>query len=150
MINAVDAEIESDVIVGDGSAGTVEGLMETASVSTATYADTTPTAEYWAAQERLTQTVESDGDTGRPVVLMHPRRLSWLRQRAVVEPVVGLDWSAPTAPGAATALFGGSVKVIADAAIPTTLGTGTNEDRVIVMRAGHRPPVGHRPHRTTP
>jgi HK97 family phage major capsid protein len=132
---AVDAAIETSLFTGDGTGGHVVGLLN-AATSTETYTDTTPTlVEAFPKLEAVVRDVETAGARGgTPIVVMHPRRLSWFRQTAVVEKV-NLGWSPPPIAGATVGWFGGDVAVIADSAIPTTNGTGTNEDVIVVMRS---------------
>ena len=136
LVAAVDAAIEESLWSGDGTGGHVEGLLAADGTNTETYTDTTPTLVECAPKlEALVREVETAGGYGgSPIVLMHPRRLSWFRQTAVAEKV-DLGWSAPPFEGATCGWFGGNVAVIADAAAPTTLGAGTNEDVIAVMRS---------------
>jgi hypothetical protein len=136
MVAAVDAAIEESLYTGDGTGGQVVGLLEASDTSGETYTDTSPTlVEGYAKIETLVRDVEEAGAYGgSPVVVMHPRRLSWCRQAAIAEKV-DLGWSAPPIGGATAGWFGGNVAVITDAAVPTTLGTGTNEDVIVVMRS---------------
>jgi len=136
MVAATDAAIEESLWSGDGTGGHAEGLLAADGTNTETYTDTTPTlVECVPKLEALVREVETAGGYGgSPVVLMHPRRLSWFRQTAVAEKV-DLGWSAPPFEGATCGWFGGAVAVVADAAAPTTLGAGTNEDAVYVMRS---------------
>ena len=132
MTSAVDAAIEADLISADGTAGTVTGITHTSSVSTATYTSTTPTlVTAWPVIEGAVRAVES-GRGGSPLVLMHQRRLSWLRQRAIVEANPALDLDEPTMAGT-TACAAGTVHIIAEPTIPTTAGAGTG-DLLIVLR----------------
>jgi hypothetical protein len=134
MAAAVDAQINADMLNADGTSGTVLGIRNTSSISTATYTDTTPTlAEAWPAVEGVVRAVEL-GKGGTPILVMAPRRLSWIRQRAVVEGIP-LDFDEPTIDGATVSLFGGTVNVVADVGITTTNGAGTNEDVVVVLRS---------------
>ena len=136
LVAAVDAAIEADLWVGDGSGGTVEGLLNADGTNTETFTDTTPTlVEFIPRIEALIREVETaGGDGGTPVLAVHPRRLSWLRQTSAVEKV-DLGWTRAPFPGATVGLFGGTVAVIADPAAPTALGASTNEDRIVVLRS---------------
>lgn len=136
MVAAVDAAIEESLWTGDGSSGHVTGIIETSGVNTETYTDASPTLiEGFPKIETLIREVETAGNYGgNPVLVVHPRRLSWLRQAAVVEGR-NLGWSPAPFDGATCGLFGGDVAVIADSAIPSTNGTGTNEDVICAMRS---------------
>jgi len=135
MVAAVDASIEASLYTGAGTAGHVVGILETDGITEASYTDTTPTlVEMYPKVEGLVTAAETAGNRGgRPILLMHPRRLSWFRQTAVVEKV-GLGWAPPQIDAASAGLFGGNVSVIADASIPTDQGIGTDQDVIVVMR----------------
>ena len=134
--DAVDAAIEESLWTGDGTGGHVTGIIETTGINTESYTSTAPTlVGAIPAIETLVREVETAGGWGgSPVLTMHPRRLSWCRQASAVEGV-SLDWSPPPFDGATCGWFGGNVAVIADSAIPTTLGTGTSEDVIAAMRS---------------
>lgn len=136
MVAATDAAIEESLWTGTGSGGTVEGLIAADTVNTETYTDASATlVEAFPKIESLIRETEAAGAWGgTPIVLVHPRRLSWIRQQAVVEGR-DLGWSPPPFAGATAGWFGGNVAVIADSAVPTSLGSGTNEDVVAVMRS---------------
>ncbi len=107
MIAAVDTAMQSSLINDDGTAGTLKGIVNTSSVSTTSYTDTTPTlAEFWPKLESLVRKTELVTG-GRPILVMSPRRLSWIREHAVVENIAALEFDEPTIPGAACQLFGG-------------------------------------------
>jgi hypothetical protein len=134
MIASLDAKINDSVLNGGGTSGEVLGIRNTSSITTGTYTDATPTVvECWPVIEGAIRGVEV-GMGGSPLLVMHPRRLSWLRQRAIVENLAALDFDEPTLPGATCSVLG-SVQVVTDPNIPVTLGTGTNEDCVIALRS---------------
>jgi hypothetical protein len=134
MIAAVDAQIDADMISADGTAGTVTGIRSTANITTGTYTDASPTtAELWPIVEGTIRACEI-GMGGAPLLVMSPKRLSWLRQRAIAEPVNAFDFDTPTITGATTRVLG-SVNIVCDPNIPTTLGAGTNEDVLVVVRS---------------
>lgn len=133
MVAAVDASIDASVINGDTTGGSVAGILSTASISTASYVDASPTAaEMWPVVEEAIRAVEI-GQGGSPIVVVHPRRLSWFRQRAVVENLAAFDFDAPTLPGATTTVLG-SISVVCDSNVPTGAGGGT-EDVAVVLRS---------------
>jgi HK97 family phage major capsid protein len=133
MLAAVDAQIEADMISADGTAGTVLGIRSTPSISTATYTDTTPTmVEAWPVIEGAVRATEI-GMGGSPILVMSPRRLSWVRQRSIVENLASVSFDTPTLPGATVRIMG-SVNIVADPAIPVTAGAGT-EDVIIALRS---------------
>jgi hypothetical protein len=134
MLAAIDAQIDADLISADGTAGTVLGIRSTSGISSGTYTDASPTAaELWPIVEGTVRACEI-GMGGSPLVVCAPRRLSWLRQRAVVEPVAAFDFDAPTVPGATTRVLG-TMNIVSDCNVPTALGAGSNEDVLLVVRS---------------
>lgn len=135
MVAAVDAAIGESLWTGEGTGGHVVGIIGTTGINVETWTDASPTlVEAFPKVESLIREVETAGGYGgSPVVVMHNRRLSWFRQAAAAEKV-DLGWSPPPFDGATAGWFGGNVAVMADAAIPTTLGDSTTEDVICVMR----------------
>lgn len=135
LVAATDAAVEKSIYTGTGTNGHVVGVLNTNDISTATYTSTAPTLVGMITHiEGLVRDVETAGGSGgHPVVLVHPRRLSWLRETASTEKV-DLGWTRAPVNGATCGLFGGTVSVVADPAIPTDQGAGTNEDVIVVMR----------------
>lgn len=121
-----------------------DGILNTSGINAVTYTDASPTvAEMYPKIADAIQQVNSNRYLPPTVVYMHPRRWGWFTaavdssNRPLVVP------SAPQNPvGVGEAAEYGQVvgtlmglPVITDANIPTNLGAGTNEDRVIVARA---------------
>lgn len=121
-----------------------DGILNTPGINAVTYTDASPTvAEMYPKIADAIQQVNSSRYLPPTVVYMHPRRWGWFTaavdssNRPLVVP------SAPQNPvGVGEAAEYGQVvgtlmglPVITDANIPTDLGSGTDEDRVIVARA---------------
>ncbi len=118
---ALGARLDVQLVRGDGTAGQVTGLLAAAG-STVTYTSASPTgAELVSAIADAYQ--QAAAALGQPptAVVMHPRRAAWLRAEAAAAGFV-LDLGAP---------------IVETTAVPTNLGAGTNEDRVILV-AGDR------------
>jgi hypothetical protein len=132
MIDAVNAAVDASVIAGDGTGGSVVGLMNTPSASTQTWTSASPDATGFLSNlEQLTRKVEV-GRGGAPVVMLHSRRLSWLREKAATSSApIPVRFSDPQIPGA-TVTLQGSIQVIADNNIPTNI--SSNQDACVVLR----------------
>jgi hypothetical protein len=131
MVEAVAGAIEDHVTNGSGSSGQLAGLIGAAGTAVS-YTDATPTlVELWPFVEQAVRAAEG-GLGGQPVLVMHPRRLAWLRQKSVTETGTTLYFGAPSVPEAACSVFGG-VNIIASTGVPTTAGAGT-EDVIVVLR----------------
>ncbi len=132
------------VLNGTGTAGQVTGLRNQAGATAVTLTGTSVGALYGAVAN-ATQQVYAARFASPSAIVMHPRRWAWLvaqvdaSNRPLVVPVA-------QGPSNALATFGGVVQqqvvgtmqglpVVTDPSIPTNLGTGANEDMVLVLRA---------------
>ena len=108
------------------------GLRGVSGASTETFTSASPLAsEFINHLEVLVRKCEV-GRGGMPLVLMHQRRASWLREKCSTATVpLPVAWSAPRVPGA-LATLNGAIQIIVDPNIPTTI--STNQDTVIVVR----------------
>lgn len=124
MVEAVDSAIGTAVLAA---------LTTLSGATQATYIDATATlAEFWAALEPLIRSVQTARKVGgHPIVVMHPRRLSWMRGRIVAENLAGFDLAGPLTPGATVSAMG-CIDIVADPGVSTTSGAGT-EDVVYVL-----------------
>jgi HK97 family phage major capsid protein len=144
LIADLAVKIDAAVING-GGAPSFSGLLGTSSIVAVSYTDTTPTVPelYPKVADAIQQ-----GLTNRylpyQAIVMHPRRWAWV--------IASLDSSnrplvVPNAQGPNNAFAGmedvraeGSVgslqglPVYTDANIPINLGSGTNEDRILLAR----------------
>lgn len=140
VVAAVDALEEERVLSGSGSAGQPEGILN---AGAGTYSATgTTAADLLDAIGRTAATI--DDARGRPsdLVAMAPRRWRWLLANAG-------DFSAAVYPVNDGGPVVGKVlgmDVVASPSVPVSLGSSTNEDRVIVLRrddvyVGDTPPM---------
>jgi HK97 family phage major capsid protein len=146
LLAAYATNVDVQVLSGANSAGEVKGLLSATGINAVTYTDTTPTvAELYPKLADAINRVHTTRFLAPTVIVMHPTRWAWM--------LAALDSSSrplvvPNAQGPTNAIgtFGGVVSeqvvgnimglpVVTDPSIPTTLGTGTNEDRIIVMRS---------------
>ena len=121
-----------------------DGILNTAGINPVTYTDASPTiAELYPKIADAIQQVNSTRFLPPTAIFMHPRRWGWFtaavdgQNRPLVVPTapqnpVGVGQAAEYGQVVGT-LHG--LPVITDANIPTDLGAGTNEDRIIVARA---------------
>lgn len=137
-------KVNGDLINGT----TPEGILNADGIGTATATGATATfGDLWPALVNAIYDVTGTHYVGRPeAIVMHPRRWAWLLGRldADTRPYVGSinPWNSPAALAnigqgrtEAAALVAGEIlgiPVYLDAGIPTTLGDGTDEDRIIV------------------
>ena len=142
---AYSTSLNSDIINGAGTSGTHLGILNTTGIGDVDEDDASPTGA-----ETFVQIVKAIGQVNEnrylpaDIIIMHPRRWAYLagaldgNSRPLVNPM-GNNPTDPAAVGSAAgygAVVGNvaGVNVITDAGIPTNLGAGTNEDRIIVAR----------------
>jgi len=141
-------QMGSFVINGTGTSGQPTGLL-TAAGANITYTDATPgflgVGKMYAKIGQAIQTIQTSRFLAPTAISMHPRRWAWCATqvdsagRAVIlpndnGPLNAASVQATTnAEGYVGKMFG--LPVIVDPNIPTNLGAGANEDRIIIMRA---------------
>lgn len=139
-------KVDVQVLSGSNANGQVKGIYGATGVNTVTWTDTTPTvSEFYSKLADGIQKIHTLRYAAPTVIVMHPRRWAWLLASVDSQgrPLVVPNGQGPTN---AIASFNGVVSeqvvgslqglpVVTDPSIPTTDGTGTNEDSVIVMRA---------------
>jgi len=144
---AADHAVKTDVqvISGTDASGQVRGILTIGSVDTTAYTDASPTVPELYPKIADSYNVISTTRYRVPeVVIMHPRRWSWMLAAldSTSRPLV-----VPAAQGPDNALsgFGGNAAegfvgtcafgpIYVDPNIPTNLGTGTDEDVIILTR----------------
>ena len=141
LIADYNEKLDVACISGDGTGGTHTGLLSTSGISTVTYTDATPTvaALYSPLAQAISQ-VASNVFRAPTAILMHPRRWFWIMaaldtsDRPLVTPSGQSFNAVATADGGAEGRAGEllGLPVYIDANVPTGLGGGTNEDRIIV------------------
>ena len=141
------AKVDAAIINGAGTSGTHKGVLNATGINTVTCTDASPTvAEAWPKLSDALQQVGSNRKMPANLIVMHPRRWGWFTAALDSQnrPLIVADPSAAVnAMGAtASAAFGegqlvgtlAGVPVLVDGNVPTNLGAGTNEDRIIVLR----------------
>lgn len=128
---------------GSGASGQVTGILPTGSVGAVTYTDASPTVpELYLPLAQAINAVHVNAYKPATAIVMHPRRWNWITSaldssnRPLVVPTSGGPNNAigikegVAALGPVGHILG--LPVYIDATIPINLGTGTNEDRIIV------------------
>lgn len=146
LVSDYALKLDTSIIADDGTGGTHLGILATSAINAVTYTDASPTvAEAFPKIADAIQQVNSGRYFPPDAIIMHPRRWGWFTaavdttNRPLVVPNSSGPWNAvgvgdPAAYGGPVGtLFG--LPVYTDAAIPTNLGAGTNEDRIIVTRS---------------
>ena len=138
--------LDSAIISGDGSSGAHTGILSYSGTSSVTYTAGTATAA--GLYEKILSAINTvQTNIYRPATLLalHPRRWAWFVGKGLDDqsrPLVLPSMNAPqTAMGIGNVdvpqgVVGqiAGVPVLLDASIPTNLGSGTDEDRIICAR----------------
>jgi HK97 family phage major capsid protein len=146
LLAAYATNVDVQVINGSNASGQVKGILQASNTNTVTFTSTAPTvALLYSKLADAIQRVHTNRYLAPTVIVMHPTRWAWC--------LAALDSSnrpliVPSAQGPTNAMgqFGGvvsqeivgsiqGVPVLTDPSIPNNLGAGTNEDRILVMRA---------------
>lgn len=140
------SKLDAAILVGDGTAGTHVGVLNTAGTHSVTYTDSSPTVpELWPKLADAIQRVNSAFFGRADLIVMHPRRWGWVQAAldTTNRPLAGAISGAPAnvvgtvqepgAYGQPVGLLQG-LPVITDANVPTNLGGGT-EDAIIVCNS---------------
>ncbi|MCX4573086.1 phage major capsid protein [Streptomyces sp. NBC_01571] len=139
-------KLDVQVIAGTGTSGQVTGIRSTAGITTIAYTSATPTvAQLYSKLADAVQRVHTLRFMPPTVIVMHPRRWAWFLAasdsagRPLVVPDAGNPQNAVATLGAVAAeqvvgqMHG--LPVVTDPSMPTTLGAGTNEDVIHIVRA---------------
>ena len=137
-------KVDLQVISGSGASGQVVGVRNTSGIETIAYSGTT-VAQLYSKIADAVQRVHTLRFMPPTVIVMHPRRWAWFLAasdssgRPLVVPQAGNPMNAMATLGSVGAeqvvgqMHG--LPVVTDPSIPTTLGAGTNEDVIHVLRA---------------
>lgn len=137
--------VDTQAINGSNASGQVRGALQIGSVDTTTYTDATPTfPELYPKIADSANEVASNRLRRATAIFLHTRRWFWaLAQldadnRPFLVPSLQVPHNSPAgvtdidAEGPVGSMFGATI--YADPNIPSNLGAGTNEDRIIVTR----------------
>jgi hypothetical protein len=129
ILGGCDAELERNLVNGSGSAGEATGLLNTVSAGSYTMVATTADGQLDAIARTSAAVQEAVGASPDTLILA-PRRWRWLLANSTKPQCFTVDTS--TSPVAGTIL---GLNAITTAAMPLTLGTSTDEDRIIICRS---------------
>ena len=143
LVSAYNSKVNADVINGDGTSGTHLGILNTAGIGDVDVDDASPTAyETFQKVVKAIGTVTENRYQQPDIVIMHPRRWAYIsggldssnRPLAGVTVATSQNIIALGNPGAYGVAAGeiAGVPVVVDAGIPTNLGAGSDEDRIVV------------------
>ncbi|MBO4274132.1 phage major capsid protein [Microbispora triticiradicis] len=143
---AADYAVKLDTFVISNNATNKVGLLNVSGANAITYTDASPTGpELYPKIADAIQQIHTGRFMPPDVIFMHPRRWAWLLAaldtagRPLATPVAGSPQNVIAAVGDINSEgFVGSMQglpVFVDPNIPTNLGAGTNEDRIIVARS---------------
>lgn len=142
LVAAYNSQLDAQIISGSGSTGFHRGILNTASIQSVTYTDSSPTvAEVYPKLFDLIQKVQSGYFGGISHFLMHPRRWNWMAAAvSTSSPFLQINTNPQGAAGQFGApSYGGvvgniaGVPVVLDANIATT--TATDQDTIYGVTA---------------
>ncbi|MFE0383328.1 phage major capsid protein [Streptomyces bungoensis] len=136
-------------LTGSGSAGQPQGILGLSGINTVTFSGTslTGTNSLYSAVASAISKVWTTRFAAPTAILMHPRRFAWMLAQVdssnrpiILPPNAGGAFNAaglvaPDLSAEGPAGYFAGLPVYLDPNIPTNLGTGTNEDRIIVLKA---------------
>jgi len=135
--------VQLDLGVINSSTTNNKGLLQVSGVNAVTYTDADPTlGELYPKIADGVQQIHTGVFLPASAIFMHPRRWAFCLaaqdgdKRPLITPVAPSNAPGTTSGVVATGLVGSiqGIPVYVDANIPTTLGAGTNEDRIIIVR----------------
>ncbi|HEU4422058.1 MAG TPA: phage major capsid protein [Pilimelia sp.] len=140
---AADYAIKLDTFVINNNAANKVGLLNVSGANAITYTDASPTpGELYAKVADAIQQIHTNRYMPADKILMHPRRWAWFLAAldTAGRPLVTPDAMNSIAQQGGVVSQGrvGTLQglpVYVDPNIPTNLGAGTNEDRIIVLRS---------------
>jgi HK97 family phage major capsid protein len=143
---AADYAVKLDTFVISNNAAGKRGLLNVSGLNSVAYTDATPTVgELYSKGADAIQQIHTGRFLAPDKVFMHPRRWAWFTAaldtagRPLVVPTANMPQNALAAMGDVVSQgFVGTFQglpVYVDPNIPINLGTGTNEDRIIVLRS---------------
>lgn len=143
---AADYAVKLDTFVINNNAAGKRGLLNVSGLTAVTYTDASPTtAELYPKGADAIQQIHTGRFMPPDKIFMHPRRWAWFTAavdtagRPLVTPIANMPQNLlATMEGVVSEGFVGQFQglpVFIDPNIPTNLGAGTNEDRVIILRS---------------
>lgn len=146
LLSAYYTAVDLGAIASDGTSGTHKGVLSATGINAVTYTDATPTVGelYPKLADAAWNQIPTNVFAGADALFMHPRRFGWILGSVDSQ---GRPIAVPTAQGPMNSMAGGGsgpaygptgfvvagIPTFTDANIPTNLGAGTNEDRIIAV-----------------
>lgn len=139
LARAYTTEFDRQLINGQSASSEHVGLLNVGSIGSVTFTSSTPTAgDYLAPIYKAIATVTGAYFESPTHIVMHPRRAAFL--------AAGVSTSTPIFQQGGLMLSNGEqdmglagtiagLPVVVDANVPTTLGSGTDEDAILVINA---------------
>jgi len=142
-IRSYHSLLDAQIINGSGTAPNHRGILNTSGINATTYTDASPTwAEFFPKLVAAVTAISSNFYGSATHIVAHPSLIGcWLRaldttNRPIFGPTSGNPFNAAATYDRPDYLGGGlqilGIPVVADANMPTNLGTGTDETAVIV------------------
>lgn len=142
---AADYAARIGAFVINNNAANKRGLLNVSGINSVTYTDATPTfPELWPKLIDAQLQVHTGRYLPATHIVMHPRRWAWFQAQldSAGRPYASSDIDFPllanvngsVPEGFAGTIRGSQLPVFLDPGVPTNLGAGTNEDRIIVFR----------------
>ncbi len=142
-IRSYHSLLDGQILNGDGSAPNHRGILNTSSIGSVTYTDASATwAEFYPKLVEAITSISTNFYGAATHIVAHPSLIGcWLRaldttNRPIFSPTAGNPMNAAATFDRPDYLGGGlqilGIPVVADANMPTNLGSGTNETAVIV------------------
>ncbi|GIG57392.1 hypothetical protein Lfu02_17640 [Longispora fulva] len=139
-------QVNVQTLYGSGAAGQVTGLLILAGTQAITYTSATPTlAALYSKIAGAIQAIHTSRYLPPDAIVMHPRRWAWCeaqldsQNRPLIVPAAGGPNNAAgnldtqVSQGYVGSILG--LPVYVDALIPTTVGAGSNQDTIYLMRS---------------
>jgi len=141
LVSAYDAALETAVVNGTSGADSHVGLLQVSGTNGVTYTDASPTAAetigpVFDAVSKIEQ--ETSGRYTATHIAMTPRRAAWLAGSVSSSSSLFQVGTYPQSlgeQGGGTLLTFAGLPVVTTTGIPTNLGAGTNQDRIIAYSA---------------
>ena len=142
-IRSYHSLLDGQILNGDGSAPNHRGILNTSGIGSVTYTDASATwAEFYPKLVEAITSISTNFYGAATHIVAHPSLIGcWLRaldttNRPIFSPTAGNPMNAAATYDRPDYLGGGlqilGIPVVADANMPTNLGSGTNETAVIV------------------
>ncbi len=139
LARAYTTEFDRQLINGQSASSEHVGLLNVGSIGSVTFTSTTPTAgDYLSPIYKAIATVTGAYFESPTHIVMHPRRAAFLAAGQSTSTPIFQQGGLMMATGEQESGLVGTIAglpVVVDANVPTTLGTGTDEDAILVINA---------------